>query len=55
MYVLQSKGRWLNLPMDTQLELFDEFSVPILIYGFEVHVLGFSSLNIIENVHLCFC
>ncbi len=53
MFAVMRKNRYLNLPIDIQLELFDRMIEPILLYGSEVW--GFESLGIIEKLHLKYC
>ena len=52
MYLLKSRIRNLDLPIDIQLKLFDQTITPILLYGSEVW--GFEDCSIIESVHLSF-
>ena len=49
MYSLIQKGRWLKLPTDIMLKLFDSCVAPILLYGCEVW--GYENTDIIEKVH----
>lgn len=53
MFSLISKARKLELPIDIQLELFDQLVGPILLYGCEIW--GFDNLSHIEQFHLKFC
>ena len=53
MFSLISKARKLELPVDIQLELFDQLVGPILLYGCEIW--GFDNLSQIEKFHLKFC
>ena len=49
MYLLLSKVRKANLPIDLTLKLFDHTVVPILTYGSEIF--GFENVGILEKVH----
>ena len=53
MLSLLRKSRQLELPLSTQLELFDRLVVPILTYSCEVW--GYSGIDIIESLHLEYC
>lgn len=53
LFVVYTKIRNLNLPIDIQLKLFDFMIAPILLYGSEIW--GFENTNSIEKVHLKFC
>ena len=53
MFELLKKGRSLFLDIDVMLKLFDTTVLPILLYGSEVW--GYSSLDLIEKLHLKFC
>lgn len=50
MYGVIRKIRQFNLPVKIQLELFDNFFFPVLLYGCEV--LGYENLQSIERIHL---
>ncbi len=49
MYGLLTKSRKLNLPIDLQLELFNQLVLPILLYGSEVW--GYQNIEHIERFH----
>ena len=51
MFVLLSKKRKYNLPLDIMLDLFDK--TPIILYGCEVW--GIENFDLLESVHLKFC
>lgn len=53
LYEVLKKGRFHNLSVQCQLDLFDKIVQPILLYGCEVW--GFSNIAIIERIHLKFC
>ena len=53
MFSLISKARKLNLPIDIQLELFDQLVRPILLYGCEVWAFG--DISYVEKFYLKFC
>ena len=53
LFSLKHKAYDLDLPIDIQLELFDQVISPILLYGSEVW--GFEDLTILEKFHLNFC
>ena len=53
MFSLVSKARKLDLPIDIQLELFDQLVIPILLYGCEVWAFG--DIADIETFYLRFC
>ena len=54
MYEVLRRGRFHNLSIECQLELFDTMVKPILLYGSEVW--GFSkNIKSLETVHLKFC
>ena len=53
MFSLVSKARKLDLPIDIQLELFDQLVIPILLYGCEVWAFG--DIADIESFYLRFC
>ena len=53
MFLLLRECRQLQLPVDIQLELFDIFVKPILLYGCEVWAT--ESVNIIEKMRLQYC
>jgi hypothetical protein len=53
MFALMRKGRYLDLPIDILLELFDKMIEPILLYGCELW--GFESLGALEKLHLKYC
>ena len=53
MFSLISKARKLDLPVDIQLELFDQLVGPILLYGCEIW--GFDNISHVEKFHLKFC
>lgn len=53
MYVLISKCKVINLPIDMQLELFDRMITPVLTYGGEVW--GYDNNDMLEKLHLRFC
>ena len=53
MFNLLSKAKKLYLPIDLQLELFDQLVMPILTYGCKVW--GFEDLTQIETLFLKFC
>ena len=46
------KIRQFNLPLECQLDLFDNIVVPILLY--ECEIWGFESLDILERTYLKF-
>ena len=50
MFSLLSKSKKLHLPIDLQLELFDQLVLPILCYGSELW--GYENCNILENLHM---
>ena len=52
MFLLKSRIRNLDLPIDCQLKLFDQTILPILLYGSEVW--GFENCSVIESIHLKF-
>ena len=49
MYVLFKRIRYLDIPIDLQLYLFDHIILPIALYGCEIW--GFEKSQIIENLH----
>ena len=49
MHVLFKRIRNLNIPIYSQLYLFDHVILPIALYGCEVW--GFENSQIIENIH----
>lgn len=53
MFSLISKARQLDLPIDIQMELFDQLVQPILLYGCEVW--AFDDISVIEKLYLKFC
>ena len=53
MYSVIRNARRLSLPIDIQLQLFDNMVTPILLYGCEVW--GKEDCEIIEKLHLQFC
>ena len=53
MFSLISKARKLDLPIDIQLELFDQLVSPILLYGCEVW--GHTDIADIEKFYMRFC
>ena len=52
-YAMKMKLESLCLPLDLQLQLFDQLVLPILLYGCEVW--GFEKLTQIESFYLKFC
>ena len=50
MYSLLARARSLNLELDTQIDLFDNLVMPVLLYGFEVW--GPSSCSIASKLQL---
>ena len=52
MLCLISKARKLEHPVDIQLQLFDSFTCPILLYGCEVW--GCENIMLIEKLHMNF-
>ena len=53
MYEILKRGKYNNLSISCQLDLFDKIVKPILLYGSEVW--GFRNCCILERVHLKFC
>ena len=53
MFALLKKARYLNLPIDIQLELFDATVLPIMLYGCEVW--GVEKLDLPEKLQRKFC
>ena len=53
LFSLLNKSANLNLPLDIQLELYDQLVLPILLYGCEVW--GLEDLKQLEAFHLKFC
>jgi len=53
MFSLIAKSQKLSLPVDIQLELFDQLVTPVLLYGSEVW--GFEDLSQLETFHLKYC
>jgi hypothetical protein len=53
MYEILKRGKFLNLSISRQLDLFDKVVKPILLYGCELW--GLSNCDIIERVHLKYC
>lgn len=53
MYGIIKKGRFHNLSIECQLQLFDKIVQPILLYGCEIW--GAGDNRIVERVHLKFC
>lgn len=52
MFGLIAKCKKLNLPIDIQIELFDQLVLPVLLYGSEVW--GFEKITMIENFYTRF-
>ena len=52
MFLLYTRIRNLNLPVDCQFKLFDQTILPILLYGCEIW--GFENYDLIESVHVEF-
>ena len=52
LYSVYYKIRYIKIPIDLQLKIFDALFAPILLYGSEV--LGFEKNDNIEKVHLQF-
>ena len=52
LYSLLTKSRNLQLPIDLQLQLFDQLVLPVLLYGWEIW--GFEDLKIMESFQLKF-
>ena len=53
MYEILKRGKFHNLSISCQLDLFDKVVKPILLYGCELW--GLSNYDIIERVHLKYC
>ena len=53
MHEILKRGKFHNLSISCQLDLFDKVVKPILLYGCELW--GLSNCNIIERVHLKYC
>ena len=53
LYSLLSKSRNLRLPLDLQIQLFDQLVLPILLYGCEVW--GCDNYSQVEAFHVKFC
>ena len=53
LYEVLKRGRFHNLSIQCQLDLFDKIVQPILLYGCEIW--GFTNTAMIERVHLKFC
>ena len=53
MIILLTKSRKLKLPVDIQLELFDQLVLPILLYGCEIW--GYENISHIEVFYRKFC
>ena len=53
MYEILKRGKFHNLSISCQLDLFDKMVKPILLYGCELW--GLSNCDIIERVHLKYC
>jgi hypothetical protein len=53
MYEIPKRGKFHNLSISCQLDLFDKVVKPILLYGCELW--GLSNCDIIERVHLKYC
>ena len=49
----KSKEKKKGLPIDLQLQLFDQAVLPILRYGVEIW--GHENSDILEKLHLTFC
>lgn len=52
MFAVLRKARWLHLPVDIQIQLFDSMVVPILLYGSEVS--GFENCDALERLCIQF-
>ena len=52
-YEILKRGKFHNLSISCQLELFDKVVKPILVYGCELW--GLSNCDIMERVHLKYC
>ena len=52
MYLLFCRINNLHLPIDLQLKLFDQTTMPILTYGSEIF--GFDNLDLLEKIHIDF-
>lgn len=53
LYSLLAKSYDLQLPLDIQLQLFDQIVLPVLLYGCEVW--GFEDISQVESFHMKFC
>ena len=53
LYSLLAKSHELQLPLDIQLQLFDQVVLPVLLYGCEVW--GFEDISQVESFHMKFC
>ena len=53
LFSLKNKCNDLDLPIDIEIELFDQMITPILLYGSEVW--GHEDTSIVENFHMKFC